>query len=89
MTCARPLRSAVCREADRACEEPDPGNLSEVWGGGERKQACSVESVHEVGRGWRARRGCGREDGVADIRGARDEDVVVILEERTGLIVEK
>jgi hypothetical protein len=81
------LNFVVCRKADRVCEEPDPGKLFEVWGGGEHKQACAAVSVHGVGRGRGGRHGCGREDDVADIRGERNEGIVDVLEERTSLTV--
>jgi hypothetical protein len=84
------LRVVRC-EADRVGGELDAGYFGEVWGKGECEEAGAAVGVYEVS--WRWRGGCGRwhgwEDGVADVCGERDEDRVVILEERACLVVEE
>ena len=85
-------RRVVRRKADRVCGELDSGNLCEVRSKREREETRAAVGVYQVG--WRrgdrcGRGGRGREDGVADVRGEGDENRVVILEERAGLVVEK
>src|SRR6266702_2939597 len=69
----------VSAEADRVGREPDASDFGEVWSEGEREKLGAALGVYEVGWRWRQGvrqirgRGCGREDGVANVRGKGDE----------------
>ena len=86
-------------ESDRVGGELDAGDLGEVRGESEREKPGAAVGVYEMGWWWRwgawrirgrgIGRGHGGKDGVANIRSERDEHRVVILEERTRLIIEE